>query len=264
MITLAGDDDMYRWCVWVATAGLVAMTSLSLAGGAARAEPLANSAAALAPIGNEWWSGGGKVQRQVWPVDQRIVATAVAAGPTVATARSAPRAATSATGRPGPNRSWLGQLVLIAVAVVAVGAFTVLQLRAWSRRRRSPSGRSRDIYDWRTLPPPPPEDDPGPGEMPFGQQESYGPLWRYGAPRGYLRDYEPGCEPTRGPGFARDSDAGPGPGDSPGSAGSGPGPGRGSSSGPGPGFGPGYDPGFGPGARLPWGVPGDVPRDRRP
>jgi len=189
---------------------------------------MATAAGALAPIGNEWWSGGG----QVWPVDRRIAAGAVAAGP------------------PG-----LGQLVLIAVAVVAVGAFTVLQLRAWSRRRRSPSGRSRDIYDWRTLPPPPHEDDPGPGEMPSGQQESYGPLWRYGAPRGYRRDYEPGCEPARGPGYGRDSDAGPGPGDNPGSR---------SGSGPGYGSDPGYDPGFGPGTRLPWRVPRDVPRDWRP
>jgi hypothetical protein len=183
----------------------------------------ATVAAALAPIGNEWWSGGGQVQRQVWPVDQRIAAGAVAGG---------------------PNH----EFVLIAVAVAAVGAFTVLQLRAWSRRR-SPSRRSRDSYDWRTLPPPPHHDDPGPGEMPFGQQESYGPLWRYGAPRGYRRDYEPGCEPARGPGYARDSDAGPGPGDNPG---------------PGYGSGPGYDPGFAPGARRPWRIPGDVPRDRRP
>jgi hypothetical protein len=191
------------------------------------------AAAALAPIGNRWWSGGGQVQRQVWPLDQRIVASAVAAS---------------------PNRSGLGQLVLIAVAVAAVGAFTLLQLRAWSRRRRSSSGRSRDTYDWRTLPPPPQEDDLGPGEMPFGQQESYGPLWRHGAPRGYRGDYEPGCEPVRGPGYARDSDASPRPGDNPGS---------GSGSGPGYGSGSGYDPGFGPGARLPWRVPRDVPRDRR-
>jgi len=148
---------------------------------------------------------------------------------------------------PGGNE-WLGRLVLIAVAVAAVGAFTALQLRAWSRRRRSPSGRSRDIYDWRTLPPPPPEDDdPGPGEMPFGQQESYGPLWRYGAPRGYRRDYEPGCEPARGPGHGRDSDAGDGLGD-----------------GAGPGDSPGYGPGYGPGAQRPWSVPGDVSRDWRP
>src|SRR3984957_5391029 len=185
---------------------------------------MTSAAAALAPIGNQWSSGGG----QVWPLDQRMVASAAGVN---------------------SNRSGLGQLVLIAVAVAAVGAFTVLQLRAWSRRRRSSSGRSRDTYDWRTLPPPLQDDDPGPGEMPFGQQESYGPLWRYGAPRGYRGDYEPGCEPARGPGYARDSDAGAGPGDRPGS-------------GPGydPDFGPGYDPGFGPGARLPWRVPGDVPR----
>ena len=231
--------SMHRRCVWMATA-----------------------ASALAPIGNEWWSGGGQVQRKVSPVHQRIVATAVAAG---------------------PDHPWLGQLVLIAVAVGAVGAFTVLQLRAWSRRRRSPSRRSRDIYDWRTLPPPPQDDDPGPGEMPFGQQESYGPLWRYGAPRGYRRDYEPGCEPARGPGYGRDSDAGPG--DSPGSGpgpgfvpgpgpgpgrgpdfGSGPGPDYGSGPGHGPGYGsrPGYRSGFDTGAQRSWRVPGDEPHDWKP
>jgi hypothetical protein len=195
-----------------------------------RREWMMPAAAALAPIGNQWRSGGGQVR----PLDQRIVASAVAAS---------------------SNRSGLGQLVLIAVAAAAVGAFTVLQLRAWSRRRRTSSGRSRNTYDWRTLPPPPQEDDPGPDEMRFGRQESYGPLWRYGAPRGYRPDYEPGCEPARGPGYARDSDAGPG--DHPGS-------GPGYDPGPGPGYdrgsGPGYDPGFGPGARLPWRVPGDVPR----
>jgi hypothetical protein len=161
---------------------------------------------------------------------------------------------------PGGNE-WLGRLVLIAVAAAAVGAFTALQLRAWSRRRRSPSGRSRDIYDWRTLPPPPQEgDDPGPAEMPFGQQESYGPLWRYGAPRGYRRDYEPGCEPARGEGYGRDSNAsdGPGSGDSPGSGNS---PGYGPGNGPGYADSPGYDPGYGPGARRPWSVPDDASRD---
>jgi hypothetical protein len=216
MITLAGDDDMCRRCVRMATA-----------------------AAALGPIGNEWWSGGGQVR---W-TDQRIVATAVAAA---------------------PDHPGLDRFVLIAIAVAAVGAFTVLQLRAWSRRR-SPSRRSRDIYDWRTLPPPSREDDPGPGETPTGQQESFGPLWRYGAPRGYRGDYEPGREPARGPGYARDSDAGPVPGDNPGSASSGPGPGPGSgSAGPGPGLGPGPGPGFDPGPRQPWRVRGDTPRDWRP
>ena len=222
-ITMAGDDDMRRQYIWLATAGLVAMTSLSLTGGAAQAEPLANSAAAPAPApsGNEW----------------------------------------------------LGRLVLVAIVAAAVGAFTALQLRAWSRRRRSPSRRSRDIYDWRTLPPPPHEDDPEPGEMPFGQQESYGPVWRYGAPKGYRRDYEPGSEPARGPGYGRDSDAGdgPDPGDSPGARrpwsvpDDSPGARRPwSVPGDGPGSGPDYDPGYGPGGRLPWSVRGDVPRDRRP
>jgi hypothetical protein len=225
-ITMAGDDDMRRQYIWVATAGLVAMTSLNLVGGTAQAEPLANSAAAPTPSGNEW----------------------------------------------------LGRLVLIAVVAAAVGAFTALQLRTWSRRRRPPSRRSRDIYDWRTLPPPPQEDDPGPSEVPFGQQESYGPLWRYGAPKGYRRDYEPGCEPARGPGYAGDSDAGdgPDPGYSPGAGRPWSVPGESPAAGrpwsvPGDGAGarrprsdPGESPGYGPGGRLPWDVPGDVPRDWRP
>lgn len=167
----------------------------------------------------------------------------------------------AAASTPSGNE-WLGRLVLIAVAAAAVGAFTALQLRARSRRRRSPSGRSRDIYDWRTLPPPPQQDDhPGPGEMPFGQRESYGPLWRYGAPRGYRRDYEPGCEPARGPGYGRDSDAGADQDDAPG-----PGASPGYGPGPGPGYGPGSgnSPGYGPGARRPWSVPGDESRGWRP
>jgi hypothetical protein len=156
----------------------------------------------------------------------------------------------TAAAAPTPSgNEWLGRLVLIAVAVAAVGAFAVLQLRAWSRRPLS--GRSRDIYDWRTLPPPLHEDDPGAGEMPFGQHESYGPLWRYGVPRGYRRDYEPGCEPARGSGYGRDSDAGDGPGDGPGPGGS-------------PSPGPGGSPGHGPGTRRAWSVPGDVSRDWRP
>jgi len=220
-ITMARDDDMRRQHVWIATAGLVAMTSLNLAGGTAQAEPLANSAAAPTSSGNEW----------------------------------------------------LGRLLLVAVAAAAVGAFTALQLRAWSRRRRSPSGRSRDIYDWRTLPPPPLEDDdPGPGEMPFGQPESYGPLWRHGAPRGYRRDYEPGCEPARGPGYGRDSGAGDdlGDGPGPGSLGYGPGPGDSLGYGPGSGdslgYGPGSGngPGYGRGARRPRSVRGDESRGWRP
>jgi hypothetical protein len=152
------------------------------------------------------------------------------------------------------GNEWLGRLVLIVVAAAALGAFTALQLRAWSCRRRPPSGRSRDIYDWRTLPPPPQEDDdPGPGEMPVGQRESYGPLWRHGAPRGYRRDYEPGCEPARGPGYGRDSDTGDDPGD---------GPGSGDSLGYGPGSGNG--PCYGPGARRPRSVWGDESRGWRP
>jgi len=55
------------------------------------------------------------------------------------------------------NGTVLGRVVLVAVAVLAVGAFAVLQLKARSPRRRpSPQRRRRRRYeppDWRTLPP---------------------------------------------------------------------------------------------------------------
>ncbi len=40
------------------------------------------------------------------------------------------------------------RITLIAIAVLAVGAFTVLQLIAWSQRRRRPA-----FADWRAWPP---------------------------------------------------------------------------------------------------------------
>ncbi len=137
------------------------------------------------------------------------------------TASQSPRPATGT--RPSPSAAaaagharrsspMLGRIVLVAVAVTAVGAFTVLQLRAWARRRRSPGRgrrRSRQLNDWRTLPPRY-EDDLEDGEMPFAQREGYGPLWRYGSPPGYSRDYEPDYAAPRGPGYGRDSDSDPG------------------------------------------------------
>jgi hypothetical protein len=101
------------------------------------------------------------------------------------------------------SSSVLGRIVLVAVAVAAVSAFTVLQIMARSGRRRSPAARgrrSRAGYDWRTLPPRY-DDDAGTGELPRADQDSYGPLWRYGSPPGYRRDYGPGHSPGPGPGY---------------------------------------------------------------
>jgi len=57
----------------------------------------------------------------------------------------------------GGNGPVLGRVVLVAVAVLAVGAFAVLQVKARSPRcRPSPPWFRRRRYeppDWRTLPP---------------------------------------------------------------------------------------------------------------
>jgi subtilisin family serine protease len=155
--------------------------------------------------------------------------------------RPAPRAA-AAAGHARQSGVMVGRIVLVAIAVAAVGAFTVLQLRARARRRRSPTRgrrRSRQVSDWRTLPPSY-EDDQANGEMPFAQPEGYGPLWRYGSPPGYSRDYEPGHAPPRGLGYGRDSDSDPGYG-------------RDSD--------PGYRPVYDPRVPPPWDVPDDAPHD---
>ena len=143
-----------------------------------------------------------------------------------ATARPVPRAA-AAVRQAGRRSPVLGRIVLIAVALAAVGAFAVLQVRARSRPRSPATGNRRRgaVYDWRTLPPRY-ENDPADDERPFADQEGYGPLWRYGAPQGYGRDYDPGPDPGYGPGY------GPDPG-----------------------------PGYGPDRRLPWGFPDDAPHD---
>ena len=87
--------------------------------------------------------------------------------------------------------------------VPAVGAFTVLQVKARSRRRRPPSVRRRryDPSDWRALPPQywaEGRDD----EAPSGNEESYRPDWRYGYPPGYepnnpYRSADRGVAPPR-------------------------------------------------------------------
>jgi hypothetical protein len=104
-----------------------------------------------------------------------------------------------AAGHQAGSGSAAGRIVLVAVAVLAVGAFTVLQIKARSRRR-PPSERRRrhDPSDWRALPPPywaEGRDD----EAPLGNEESYRPDWRYGYPPGYepLDASDSGVRPPR-------------------------------------------------------------------
>jgi len=102
-----------------------------------------------------------------------------------------------AAGQPaGGGGPAIGRIALVAVAVLAVGAFAVLQVHARSDRRRPPSARRRryDPSDWRTLPPPsrPSGRD---GEAPPGQQRAYRPDGRPEYPPGY--DPYPAYEPAR-------------------------------------------------------------------
>jgi hypothetical protein len=111
--------------------------------------------------------------------------------------------AASAVRHAGRSSPVLGQVVLVAVVVAAVGAFAVLQVLARSGRRSPVTGDRRlrgmqprrtqpwRTQDWRTLPPKD-ESDPQAGTMSDADQEDYGPLWRYGVPLGYGRVYEPG------------------------------------------------------------------------
>ena len=75
-----------------------------------------------------------------------------------------------------------GRIALVAVAVLAVAAYALLALKARSRRARA--GCRYDPWDWRTYPP-----DSGPASrdtgVPYGNEESSRPDWRYGYPPGY-------------------------------------------------------------------------------
>jgi hypothetical protein len=117
----------------------------------------------------------------------------------------------AAAGPPEPGAPVAGRIALVAVAVLAVGAFTALQIRARSGHRRPPGrgrpgqrGRRGDarrrgglgrrgVPDWRT-PPARYGLDAGQDETPGGNEERYRPDWRYGYPPGY----EPGSR-ERGP-----------------------------------------------------------------
>jgi hypothetical protein len=231
---------MPRRFVWMASAsaaGLLAVTMLSLAGPPAQAESTAYPVSTTGP-------SPVYASFTVWlaPPDGRSFAaqngTASQKPLPAAAARPVPRAAAPDLRQAGRKSPVLGRIVLIAVVLAAAGAFAVLQVRARSRRRSPATGNRRRgaVYDWRTLPPKY-ENDPADDERPFADQEGYGPLWRYGAPRGYGRDYDPapdpGYDPAPDPGYGRDYDPGP-------------------------------DPGYGPDRRLPWGFPEDAPHDGWP
>jgi hypothetical protein len=110
-----------------------------------------------------------------------------------------------AAGHQAGSGAVTGRIALVAVAVLAVGAFAVLQVKARSRRPRSPFGprRRHDPFnpsDWRTLAPPyRPEGRDGGG--PVGNEERNRPDWRYGYPPGY--DPYPLYDPARSPWAAR-------------------------------------------------------------
>jgi len=112
-----------------------------------------------------------------------------------------------AAGHQGGSGAVAGRIALVAVALLAVSTFAVLQVKARSHRPRTPSEPRRRRYDpsdWRTLPPPYwPEGRND--EAPLGNEERHRPDWRYGYPPGY--DPYPRYDPGRSPWTARDDAA---------------------------------------------------------
>jgi hypothetical protein len=104
----------------------------------------------------------------------------------------------------GGGGSAAGRIALVAVAVLAVGAYAVLQIKTRSRDRRRPARRRRyDPLDWRTYPRqhwPAGRGD----EAPSGNQERCRPDWKYGYPPGY--EPYPLYDPARSP-WTRAEDA---------------------------------------------------------
>jgi hypothetical protein len=121
------------------------------------------------------------------PGARRTVVTAMQAG-FMSTAAAAARAAGAS--QPDASGSAAGRIVLVAVAVVAVGAFAMLHVMARSRRDRPPSGRRRrppDVSDWRTLARRY-QDAAGDDEPLSGHEAHYPAGRRYGYPPDYDRD----------------------------------------------------------------------------
>ena len=88
-----------------------------------------------------------------------------------------------AAGYAGGSGSAMGRIALVAVAVLAVAAYALLLLKGAIGPGQ---GRARryDPWDWRTYPP---ESGPGGRDsgVPYGNEESSRPDWRYGYPPGY-------------------------------------------------------------------------------
>jgi hypothetical protein len=72
-----------------------------------------------------------------------------------------------------------GRIALIVVAVLAVAAYVMLQLR--TRSRRKAGTRRYDPWDWRTYP----EEGSPVDQALAGPEEGRRPEWRYGYPPGY-------------------------------------------------------------------------------
>ena len=72
-----------------------------------------------------------------------------------------------------------GRIALIVVAVFAVAAYVMLQLR--TRSRRKAGTRRYDPWDWRTYP----EEGSPVDQALAGPEEGRRPEWRYGYPPGY-------------------------------------------------------------------------------
>jgi hypothetical protein len=121
--------------------------------------------------------------------------TGVAAG---AQAVGAQAIGVQAAGGGAASGSAAGRIVLVVVAVVAVGAFTVLQLMARSRRRRSPAepeGPDRTTFPrrwdqesrdggWAG-------DEPEPGDGDDDAMFGLYPNWGYWSPPGYRGSPQP-------------------------------------------------------------------------
>ena len=98
-------------------------------------------------------------------------------------------AAWLAAGQPGGSGSAAGRVALVATALLAVGAFAVLQVSNRSGRRRRPPGGASSSR---------------PAGQ-YGGEERYRPDRKYGYPPGY--DPYPAYDPARSPWAARDDAA---------------------------------------------------------
>ena len=104
----------------------------------------------------------------------------------------------------GGSGSGTGRIALVTVALLTVGAYAALQLKARSRRRQARPGRGPRRYDpadWRTFPPPSWPEGRLHEALP-GNEESHRPDWRYGYPPGY--EPYPRYDPSRSPWAVRD------------------------------------------------------------